>query len=188
MNSIRTAARKMTAVMFPDIKISYTKNIFLQSEEILSSLPLQMCLHYNCTYSTFWMLTRVGCLFYKFAYHTQLYKVLISIVITLMTVVEILRLYLGIVGNLKEKVPELAGFWMLTLFLQLPLQLLYTFSTYFQTLTIERATDSILILFLILEVAIGYFTVKAITSQQALKFKFILMKDQTASQETFLSL
>ena len=38
------------------------------------------------------------------------------------TIIEITRLYLGYLGNLTEKVPELAGFWLLTVLLQLPMQ------------------------------------------------------------------
>ena len=35
---------------------------------------------------------------------------------------QVVRLYLGYLGNLGEKVPELAGFWLLTILLQLPMQ------------------------------------------------------------------
>ena len=35
---------------------------------------------------------------------------------------QVVRLYLGYLGNLGERVPELAGFWLLTILLQLPMQ------------------------------------------------------------------
>lgn len=38
-----------------------------------------------------------------------------------MVIFEIIRLYLGFVGNLSERVPELTGFWLLTLMVEIPL-------------------------------------------------------------------
>ena len=37
---------------------------------------------------------------------------------------QVVRLYLGYLGNLGERVPELAGFWLLTILLQLPMQVI----------------------------------------------------------------
>ena len=57
-------------------------------------------------------------------YHllNYLYKFVLVTVIVAVIIIELVRLYLGYLGNLTEKVPELAGFWLLTILLQLPLQ------------------------------------------------------------------
>ncbi|XP_055939365.1 transmembrane protein 17-like [Argiope bruennichi] len=188
MDTVKSAARKVSEVVFPGIKISYKHKFTRKSEEVLSSLPLQMCLYFNANYSPLWILIRTGCLVYKFSDLSQLYQILLTTVIVVMVIVEVSRLYLGYVGNLTEKVPELAGFWLLTLFLQFPLQCLCTFSTDFIILPWERLTDAIMMLFLVLEIFIGYFTVKTITNHQALKFKLQMMKSNATnvSTETFL--
>ncbi|XP_035214527.1 transmembrane protein 17B-like isoform X2 [Stegodyphus dumicola] len=152
----------------------------------MSSLPLQMCLYFNASYSPLWIGIRMGCLIYKFSELSQLYKILLTAVLVVMIVVEMTRLYLGYAGNLTEKVPELAGFWMLTLFLQFPLHCLCTFSKDFLILPWEIVTDMIMMVFLVLEIIIGYFAVKVIANHQALKFKLQMVKYNTTSTETFL--
>jgi transmembrane protein 17 len=46
---------------------------------------------------------------------------LILFAFALLVVFEIIRLYLGYVGNLNERVPELTGFWLITIMIQLPM-------------------------------------------------------------------
>ncbi|GFY62504.1 transmembrane protein 17 [Trichonephila inaurata madagascariensis] len=184
MDTVKSAARKVSEVVFPGMKLSYGHKFSIKSEEVLSSLPLQMCLYFNVNYSFLWILIRIGCLVYKFHDLSQLYQILLTTVIFVMVVVEISRLYLGYVGNLTEKVPELAGFWLLTLFLQFPLQCLCTFSTDFIILPWERLTDTVMMIFLLFEIFIGYFTVKTITNHQALKFKLQMMKYNATSAST----
>ena len=57
-------------------------------------------------------------------YHllNYLYKFVLVTILVAVIIIELVRLYLGYLGNLTEKVPELAGFWLLTILLQLPLQ------------------------------------------------------------------
>ena len=52
-------------------------------------------------------------------------------------VCEAIRLYFGYLGNLQERVPELAAFWMVTLVLQLPLCLLSLLNTDANLLPLE---------------------------------------------------
>ncbi|XP_054718063.1 transmembrane protein 17-like [Uloborus diversus] len=188
MDTVRSAVQRMSEVVFPGIKISYKHQMTRKSEEIMSSLPLQMCLYFNANYSPLWIISRIGCLTYKFSELSQLYRILLTGVVIVMAVVEVARLYLGYKGNLTEKVPELAGFWMLTLFLQFPLHCLCTFNRDYTVLPWERVTDVILMIFIILEIVTGYLAVKNITNHQALKFKLQMMKYNIASQsaETIL--
>ncbi|GFT74158.1 transmembrane protein 17 [Nephila pilipes] len=184
MDTVKFAARKVSEVVFPGIKVSYGYKFSRKSEEVLSSLPLQMCLYFNVNYSVLWILIRIGCLIYKFQNLSQMYQILLTTIIFVMIIVELSRLYLGYIGNLTERVPELAGFWLLTLFLQFPLQCLCTFSTDFLILPWERLTDTITMIFLIFEIFIGYFAVKTITNHQALKFKLQMMKYNATNTNT----
>lgn len=183
MDSMKTAVRKVSEVVFPGIKSSYQQPMN-QRDQIMSSLPLQMCLYFNVNYSPLWFIIRIGCLIYKFTDLIQLYKILLTAIMIVMFLVEISRLYLGYAGNLQEKVPELAGFWMLTAFLQFPLHSLCTFSIDFIILPWERVVDVILMVFILLEIVIGYFAVKKISNHQALKMKIQLMKYNVTNQST----
>ena len=64
-------------------------------------------------------------------YHllNYLYKFVLVTILVAIIIIEVVRLYLGYLGNLTEKVPELAGFWLLTILLQLPLQGFLLFNT-----------------------------------------------------------
>lgn len=86
------------------------------------------------------------------------------------------------------QVPELAGFWMLTAFIQFPLHGLCTFSQDFIILPWERVVDAILMIFIVLEILIGYSVVKRFSNHQALKMKLQLMKYNATnvSSETFV--
>lgn len=184
METVKSAVQTVSEVVFPGIKISYVSQITRQSEQVISSLPLQMCLYFNVNYSPFWLLTRIGCLFAKFPTLSQLHSIVLVAVLAIMIPVEAARLYLGYVGNLTEKVPELAGFWMLTLFLQFPLHSLSTFNKDYLLLPWERVMDIFLMVFLVLEIGFGYFALKVITKYQAQKFKQHMMKYKAQGYST----
>nr|XP_030123113.1 transmembrane protein 17 isoform X1 [Taeniopygia guttata] len=88
--------------------------------EILSSLPLQMSLYFNVYFFPLWWLITVAILYMKYPALSDYYKFILVTIMILVSLTELIRLYLGYVGNLLEKVPELAGFWLLTLLPQLP--------------------------------------------------------------------
>ncbi|XP_061408111.1 transmembrane protein 17 [Lethenteron reissneri] len=91
---------------------------------VVSSLPLQMSLYLNAFYYPCWVTSEAVMLATKYPYMATHYCVVLTTVLVFMAVIEMSRLYLGYAGNLGEKVPELAGFWLLSLLLQTPLLLL----------------------------------------------------------------
>ena len=54
---------------------------------------------------------------------SQVWIILILFAFIMMVIFELIRLYLGYLGNLCERVPELTGFWLLTLIIETPLSL-----------------------------------------------------------------
>ncbi|KAJ8944533.1 hypothetical protein NQ318_009696, partial [Aromia moschata] len=96
--------------------------IFFLGRHVLSNLPLQMALYFNVIFAPVWTVFIVLFLIENYSSYNELYKFIIVTIIATLFVVEALRLYLGYEGNLRDRIPELAGFWMLTLFLQFPLQ------------------------------------------------------------------
>lgn len=106
----------------------------------------------------------------KYAKLDSVYKFITIVVYVAMAIVEILRLYLGYAGNLQEKVPELAGFWILTLVLQLPLTLMLLLNESMLIMPMERAVNIIMAVFVLFETIQGYRVIHAMIGQQVSKF------------------
>jgi transmembrane protein 17 len=87
-----------------------------------------------------------------------------------MIIVEATRLYLGYIGNLQEKVPELAGFWLLTLVIQFPLLLFLLLNSATIVLPLERGVHTPMLVFLVVEILVGYWAIRTMVHAQAAKF------------------
>ena len=72
--------------------------------EIVSDLPLQMCLFFNVCYFPFWLIISLLITYVKYAHLNYLYKFILVTVLVAAIVIEVVRLYLGYLGNLTEKV------------------------------------------------------------------------------------
>ena len=138
--------------------------------EIVTNLPLQMCLFFNLCYFPFWLITSVVIAYVKFDHLNYLYQFILVTLLFFSTIIEIIRLYLGYLGNLTEKVPELAGFWLLTVLLQFPMQGFLLFNEDLVILPMERATNVIMVAILVVELTVGFIALRRITKHQAKKF------------------
>ncbi|NWI68077.1 TMM17 protein, partial [Todus mexicanus] len=139
--------------------------------EILSSLPLQMSLYFNVYYFPFWWLCTVVMLHLKYLALSDFSKFIVVTIMILASLVEVIRLYLGYMGNLQEKVPELAGFWLLTLLLQLPMILFLLFNEGLKNEPLERAVHAIFALFLTFQVFAAFVTLKRMVNKLAIHFR-----------------
>ena len=97
--------------------------------QLMSNLPLQVLLYLNVIYFPCWLSVILMVVSVKYHLLNYLYKFVLVTILVAVIIIEIVRLYLGYLGNLTEKVPELAGFWLLTILLQLPLQGFLLFNT-----------------------------------------------------------
>lgn len=96
--------------------------------------------------------------------------------------IEILRLYLGYFGNLTEKIPEVAGFWMLSILLQLPLQLFLISSQELYLEPIEYTVQSIMIILLVSQLGIGYFALREAARHQSRRFHLMKLETNQKSE------
>ena len=64
-----------------------------------------MCLFFNLCYFPFWLITSVVIAYVKFDHLNYLYQFILVTLLFFSTIIEIIRLYLGYLGNLTEKVP-----------------------------------------------------------------------------------
>ncbi|KAB0795444.1 hypothetical protein PPYR_12283 [Photinus pyralis] len=166
--------------VFPGIshKISDNDNI---ENEVMSNLPLQMALYFNVVFAPVWFVIIVIFLKENFDCYSELYKFLSVTVIVSILIAEVLRLYLGYEGNLRDKIPELAGFWMLSVLLQFPLQSLLLFNPYFNLYVVEVFVQSVMLLLLSAQLFFGYRALKFTALTQAAYFKLVKLRNDSSS-------
>uniref|UniRef100_A0A0P6JEF2 Transmembrane protein 17 n=1 Tax=Heterocephalus glaber TaxID=10181 RepID=A0A0P6JEF2_HETGA len=138
--------------------------------EVSSSMGLQMSLYFNTYFFPLWWVGSILMLHVKYSFLPDYYKFIVITIIVLVTLIEAIRLYLGYMGNLQEKVPELAGFWLLSLLLQLPLILFLLLSEGLATLPLEKAMHIIFTIFLTFQVILAFYTLKKMVNQLAARF------------------
>uniref|UniRef100_A0A8C5K3I0 Transmembrane protein 17 n=1 Tax=Jaculus jaculus TaxID=51337 RepID=A0A8C5K3I0_JACJA len=139
--------------------------------ETVSSLGLQMSLYFNTYFFPLWWVSCITMLHMKYSVLPDYYKFIVITVIVLVTLIEGIRLYLGYVGNLQEKVPELAGFWLLSLLLQLPLILFLLLNEGLTNLPLEKAIHIIFTVFLAFQAVSAFLTLKKMVNQLAAHFR-----------------
>lgn len=183
---VQRAFTSVTETVFPasrGLREISRRRILNTGSELVSDLPLQMCLYFNIHFSFFWFIASITMFITKYDYLAFYYKFILIVIYGIMVVVETVRLYLGNIGNLHEKVPELAGFWLLTLLLQMPLTLLLLLNEAAIILPLERAVHIVLAVFVTFEVIQGYRVINMLTQNQVSKFHLRQLEDFVELQD-----
>lgn len=196
----KKSVSSVSETVFPGISLHEKPG--LQSE-IVSSLPLQMSLYFNVFFFPVWLATTVVMMTVKVSSHftslynyshfkiflifqfeclTSLYRFIAVTVQVSATGIEILRIYLGYFGNLTEKIPEVAGFWMLSILLQLPLQTFLIANRELLLEPIEYTVQTIMLILLISQLIIGYFALRLAARHQAMKFHLMQFQTEKKSE------
>ena len=76
----------------------------------------------------------------------------------------------SVIGWWFLQVPDLAGSWLLTIILQLPLILFLLLNEATVILPLERAVNIIMTAFIVSEVIIGFFAIRTMVHAQMVKF------------------
>ncbi|XP_065226972.1 transmembrane protein 17-like [Planococcus citri] len=147
--------------------------------EITSNLELQMALYFNVIFFPFWLVTTIFMLMQKYDSLHNLYQVITTIVLIILIPMEAFRLYLGYVGNLLEKIPELAGFWMLSLILQCPLQLFLLVNRGTSSQPAEKSVQFVMCVMLFVELIFGFIALRKISRHRANNFHLTQIRFST---------
>ncbi|XP_032931422.1 transmembrane protein 17A-like isoform X2 [Catharus ustulatus] len=137
---------------------------------MLSSLPLQVMLYFNVYYFPVWCLAEGIMLHLKYHLLPWHYQFLLVTAFLILSLAEGSRLYLGYLGNLQEKVPELAGFLLLSFLIQLPLLLFLLMDSQVIHLPLEVPMHSLFLAFLLLEIVAAFLALRTMTKQLAAQF------------------
>lgn len=82
-----------------------------------------------------------------------------------MVLSEATRLYLGMAGNLSENVSELSTFWFITLFIQLPLVIIYLITAWSYDQILDICAQFILWIFIAVELGVAFITLRNVSRQ-----------------------
>lgn len=124
--------------------------------------------------------------FFQFDYLSTIHKTLSTLSLLLITPIECLRLYLGYSGNLKDKIPDFAGFWILSTFLQFPMQLYLSLAApQIQKFMLAWSMEIITTSLLALEIVIAFFAIKGRSRERAQLFHLQhLLKSRNAMSDS----
>uniref|UniRef100_A0A915EBK7 7-dehydrocholesterol reductase n=1 Tax=Ditylenchus dipsaci TaxID=166011 RepID=A0A915EBK7_9BILA len=131
--------------------------------ETLSSLSLQMALHFHLYLTPFLICCQISCFVLKYDYLHPTYRVILLAIHLISIIVEIIRPCLGYYGNLGEKAPILIFLTVNPEILPLPL---------------ERFAYIVSLLFLTVEVVSVTRLIRVLANRQMEKFKKTVLEDE----------
>ncbi|EGB05755.1 hypothetical protein AURANDRAFT_72172 [Aureococcus anophagefferens] len=113
-----------------------------------------------------------GCLLnkiYNYEFQNGILKILTLPIFLLWSCTELARVALGYIGNIKERVPMISAFLLLTMF---PQVVAVFFFAILQdpVFPFDRAAGSIMIFYLVIELFVGRFTLKTLIQRQTAQF------------------
>ncbi|XP_046421804.1 transmembrane protein 17B-like isoform X2 [Neodiprion virginianus] len=105
-------------------------------------------------------------------YHklSDIYKFITVGVFVIVAVSECIRLYLGYLGNLAEKIPELACFWLISTLIQFPLQMFTLVDGRMLPGRGEHVVNSVMLVFLLTEIITGTIALRNSANHHAKRF------------------
>ncbi|CAH8541113.1 unnamed protein product [Dicrocoelium dendriticum] len=168
-----------------DCNLSYERMRF----DYVTNLPFQMMVYFNCFFTPFWAASVTAVTVNKIPYMGRIHKVLNVASLILYSIIQGPRLYFAFTGNLMEQVPELVGFWLLTILIQIPTILFLLLDEGMKASPFERVLHLIEFIFVALEAIVGFFVIKLMVRNQAIKFQVYMQSkklDKSALPERVL--
>lgn len=148
----------------------HKKEFFDIGVEVRSNLLLQIALYFNVWFYPIWiwiLLCNLDAKYYKLS---DVYQFITVAVFIAVTILEGVRLYLGYLGNLSIKIPELASFWLISTLLQLPLEMFLIFDRKTIPELDEKIANYIAIFFLLVEITTGTMALRSLADSHAKRF------------------
>ncbi|XP_033339423.2 transmembrane protein 17B [Megalopta genalis] len=97
--------------------------------KIKSNLPFQIVLYINLWFFPIWLSVVAYNLDLNYSkYVRDVCNAILLVIFAILLVSDSLKLYLGYLGNLGGKIPELAACWLISLLIQLPLEMFLVFN------------------------------------------------------------
>ncbi|CAM9614142.1 unnamed protein product [Ectocarpus sp. 13 AM-2016] len=142
------------------------------ASEISSSLSLQILIYYNGLLSLIYFVLGGGLVIeklYSYKFESELQRTVLAPIFISWAIAEVHRFYFGYKGNIKEMVPHMCAFLLMTVF---PQMFCLAFLAFFQEhqFPVDPIFGAIHIAFLASETIIGYNGIKAIINKRTAQF------------------
>mmetsp|Transcript_15058 Transcript_15058/g.38078 ORF Transcript_15058/g.38078 Transcript_15058/m.38078 type:complete len:217 (-) Transcript_15058:170-820(-) len=143
--------------------------------DVVSSVPLQVTLYYNALFYLLFIVLYIPLFLTKVSESSNslAQSILYPLVFAIFVVVEPLRLSFGWIGNMKEKVPHLVGFFVLTIFPQ-TIAAFYLIAWQELIYPLERAVFAVELAVLAPQIVLGFISVRKLMAAQAATVSFYL--------------
>ncbi|XP_051153701.1 transmembrane protein 17-like isoform X2 [Leptopilina boulardi] len=138
--------------------------------EVRSNLLLQIVLYFNVWFYPVWIWILLCNVDAKYCKLNDVYQVISVAVFIAVIILEGVRLYLGYLGNLAIKIPELATFWLISTLLQLPLEMFLILDPRNIPELNEKIANIIAIIFLLAEITTGTLALRNLADSHAKRF------------------
>ncbi|XP_034178053.2 transmembrane protein 17 isoform X1 [Osmia lignaria lignaria] len=152
------------------INRTFSKSMYRKRNKTKSSLPFQMALYINLWLFPVWLLIVITNLDVKYDSLTNIYKLIGLMVFLILLISEILKLYLGYIGNLAGKIPELASCWFISLLIQLPLEMFLLLDHELLPQYSETIINCVMVFLLVVEIFTGIIALKNLADYRAKTF------------------
>jgi hypothetical protein len=122
----------------------------------IASLPLQIALYYNIPVSVIFAAVVGSCSVQKLLFYDRIVSISVLVI---WSFVEPFRLFLGIRGNVRDKVPDTATYLLMSVFPQFPIVL---YLSYLQPVLFpaDPVLGSFMLTFIVLEFVFGVILVR----------------------------
>ncbi|CAD7090202.1 unnamed protein product [Hermetia illucens] len=140
----------------------------------VSSLPLQIFLFVNVYVSAIWLVVHGNYVYEMVNTFGMIQRTLTIMASVIAMPGEVLRLYLGYSGNLGGKISDLAGFWILSTLVQLPIQLYFTLTAADDWILIVYL-QYLLVCLLLFEIPTGGYASNKLSKHQSQQYRIQLI-------------
>uniref|UniRef100_A0A1Q3FU83 Putative conserved plasma membrane protein n=1 Tax=Culex tarsalis TaxID=7177 RepID=A0A1Q3FU83_CULTA len=131
-----------------------------REERFFANVWVQLLLFINVYFGCIWLASNTVTLYYEYFNLTTIHCVLSILSLTIAAPIECLRLYLGYSGNLLDKIPDFAGFWILSVFIQTPLQIYLMTSEHVLKYTASIVVQGVQCVLLVLQVGSSFSVIR----------------------------
>ncbi|XP_026469464.1 transmembrane protein 17-like [Ctenocephalides felis] len=142
----------------------------LLQDDVHTSIVLQILLYVNVRLLPIWSFVTIYCLYFKFDELNRIHRIIMVPLILGVISIECVRLFMGYNGNLREKLSDLAGFWIISTVLQFPLICYILFSPYTLCPIVEKLFYFAVAAMSLIEIFVSFFVVKRLSHYTALKY------------------
>lgn len=135
-----------------------------------SNLPFQIALYLNLWLFPIWLIISIINLDAKYNNLSNIYKLIAVTIFLILSIFESLKLYLGYAGNLIGKIPELTSCWLISILIQLPLEMYLLFDYWILFHYSEILVNSFMVCLLFIEIITGMIALKNLANHHAKVF------------------